>query len=615
MLKPATWIILIFSFPNFLPAQNLVPNGGFEKHITFDLSGGPGNYINFLKDWETPGPRWAVYCHKDFVKKFGEQRLKQGWSTWGTFDTLIMRGNGMLKLNYIENCSVGDTGCASYIQTKLLSPLEIGEVYEVSIWVYTKTNLAADPMAYTHFGMFLTRKDLIWKTESRISTDYYFSTQLVPDQWTQVKWYIRSLCSMQYLTIGVFKDDSFPSLKRWIDNPVFFYVDDVVIQKVNEDSLSADIYPTPYCEYFEKEEQQRVLESTTSRDIRFESNSSALDENDKMVLDSFYNANINRSKRIFVITGNTDSESADNLSLSISRAESVKSYLSNKYDLNKLNYLTFGLSSNYAVADNATNSGRLQNRRATIRTSDLTISQVFYRKGLDYVNMDSLQQAYFQFTRWLRMVPMAKRVEMLMDARLNKLKRTGYWKSLVNLVRDGYSVYFDSKNSFILDSLYFEDQLYRTYSPYNLCGYIPEIDTVVLPELKVTDQKALKKDSLNRMTVLKYLTKNRYPDISKVGRRQARALSYVLLHQGDSVLYQKYIPIIKAKCMEGEAEWDVFAMMTDKLHVVKNEPQEYGTQYTILENGGVDLYKVDDINAVNERRKRIGMGPTAAVEH
>ena len=202
-----------------------------------------------------------------------------------------------------------------------------------------------------------------------------------------------------------------------------------------------------------------------------------------------------------------------------------------------------------------------------------------------------------------------------MDARLSKLKRTKYWKPLVDSIKDGYSVYFDSENAFFLDSLYFEDQLYRTYSPYGLCGYIPEIDTVVLPELKVTEEKGLLKDSVNKITIQKFLSKNPYPEIAKVGRRQARACAYIILHQGDSLLYEKYIPIIKTKCMEGEAEWDVFAMMTDKLHVVKKEPQEYGTQYSILENGQIELYKVDDINDVNKRRKKIGMGPTAEIEH
>jgi hypothetical protein len=122
------------------------------------------------------------------------------------------------------------------------------------------------------------------------------------------------------------------------------------------------------------------------------------------------------------------------------------------------------------------------------------------------------------------------------------------------------------------------------------------------------------KDSLNRLAIEKYLNQNPYPEISKVGRRQARAMGYVILHQGDTLLYEKYIPVIKARCMEGEAEWDVFAMMTDKLHAEKNEPQEFGTQYTLTEDGGHELYKVDDIKLVNDRRRGSGMGPTAEVE-
>lgn len=264
MLSRISFVIITYiSFLNsgILTSQNLVPNGNFEKHITFDFSGGPGNYINFLKDWETNGHLDAIYCHKDFVKKFGQERLKKEWSPWGKIDTLNMRGNGMLKLNYIENCPypTDNVGCASYIKTKLTDPLEIGEVYEVSMWVYTNTNLAADPMAYTHFGMFLTKKELFWNSQIRISTDYYFSNKIIPDQWTEIKWYIRALCSMQYLTIGAFKDESFPSLERWIDNTVFYYVDDVVIKKVNEDSLSSHIHTIPYCEFYEKEEKQRTL--------------------------------------------------------------------------------------------------------------------------------------------------------------------------------------------------------------------------------------------------------------------------------------------------------------------------------------------------------------------
>lgn len=276
--------------------------------------------------------------------------------------------------------------------------------------------------------------------------------------------------------------------------------------------------------------------------------------------------------------------------------------------------LTFGLGSSYPIADNATATGRLQNRRTTIRTSNLTISQLFYRKGLEYLQIDSIGKASIQFARWIKMVPIAKRVEMLVDPRLVKLKHSDYWKPLVADVRKGYSLYPDSKNAFFLDSMYFEDQRYRTYSPYSLNGLIEEIDTVILPEFKFTELQLNRRDSLNYLAIQKYLGMNGYPEISKVGRRQSRALGYIILHYYDSLTFERYIPIIKNRCMEGEAEWDVFARMTDKQCIIKDLPQEYGTQYTRETNGQLILYRIDDIDKVNYRRMRIGLSATTMPE-
>jgi outer membrane protein OmpA-like peptidoglycan-associated protein len=467
-------------------------------------------------------------------------------------------------------------------------------------------------MVYTHIGLFLTRSEIFWKTENRISTDYFLYRRVIPGQWTEIKWYIRALCSLQYLTIGVFKDESFPSLYRGLDNYFSYYVDDVSIKKVNEDSLSADIHPTPYCEYYEKENKQRILESITSHDLHFESNSSTLDRDDELELDSFYQANLERKDKIFVIIGHTDSQTAENIALSRSRAESVRTYLNEKYKINKQSMLTFGLGSAYPIADNATSTGRLKNRRTTIRTSDLTVPQLFYRKGLELLQTDSLGKANIQFTRWIKMVPLAKRVEILVDPRLLRLKRSSYWKPLVADVRRGYSLYPDAKSAFFLDSLYFEDQKYRTYSPYSLSGLIEEIDTVVLAEFKFTELKYNQKDSLNFQAIKKYLDHNGYPEISKVGRRQSRAVGYILLHHFDSLTLERYIPVVKDLCMEGEAEWNMFAMMTDKLCILKHVPQVYGTQCD--GNGRPILYKIDDIEKVNWRRMRIGLAATTVPE-
>ncbi len=119
---------------------------------------------------------------------------------------------------------------------------------------------------------------------------------------------------------------------------------------------------------------------------------------------------------------------------------------------------------------------------------------------------------------------------------------------------------------------------------------------------------------MNYVAIQKYLGVNGYPEISKVGRRQSRALGYIILHYFDSLTFERYIPIIKNRCMEGEAEWDVYAMMTDKLCIIKDIPQEYGTQYVRSPNGQSLLYKIDNIEKVNYRRMRIGLSATMVPE-
>jgi hypothetical protein len=53
---------------------------------------------------------------------------------------------------------------------------------------------------------------------------------------------------------------------------------------VNEDSLSGDIHPTPYCEFYEKEGCNVPSQSITNLEIHFESNSSTLDPKDEIAV-------------------------------------------------------------------------------------------------------------------------------------------------------------------------------------------------------------------------------------------------------------------------------------------------------------------------------------------
>src|SRR5690242_7590499 len=148
-----TLLRLLFICVKFIPifSQNLVLNGNFEQHLSFDKCNEPPKpNMQFLSGWKPLGESNSAYCHRDIVRKFGEQRMKEKGYVY--FDTLLLsEGDAMVKLAYSENCYSPnvDTGCAAYIKTKLTSPLRLGEVYEVSMWVYTRINPAVDTTLYT----------------------------------------------------------------------------------------------------------------------------------------------------------------------------------------------------------------------------------------------------------------------------------------------------------------------------------------------------------------------------------------------------------------------------------------------------------------------------------
>jgi hypothetical protein len=71
----------------------------------------------------------------------------------------------------------------------------------------------------------------------------------------------------------------------------------------------------------------------------------------------------------------------------------------------------------------------------------------------------------------------------------------------------------------------------------------------------------------------------------------------------------RYLPIIESYCLEGEAEWETYALVYDRLQLRRGLPQKYGTQY-VFEGPGrsnAKLYKYDDLQAMNARRMRLGL--------
>lgn len=589
--------------------QSLVRNGDFEGHTEFADGFSPFYYgIDHLWNWTVSG--WLIhsYCHLDLENRT-DTLFKKAFCCGNSINPFS--GKGMVKLGYAESCHDlirNRNGCASYLHSKLIEPFEVGSIYEIKIWLYLHRDLNEDPELLTNIGFFLSLKPEHLDFEEMLAAEYYFSDTLPKGEWFELKRYIRALCPLQHLTIGAFMDADFPSLHRWIDNPTPYFVDDVSVLKIPEEDVPFTISPTPFCNYFERRKKEEEIKKVDQVHIHFQTNESLLDKTAISKLDSFYLSKEGHEGRAFVLSGYTDNEGSDNVRLSNDRVNSVRQYFDSTYHLADELMITFAKGVD-TLGNNKSEAGRKLNRRVTIQNSNITSFQALYRKGLACVAYNNISEAGRTFKAWINTAPRDRKMTVLHDPRLAPLKRLPVWTFLTAEVKKAYSYYGQPRNAFFLDSLYFEDQKYRTFIPYYLTGYIEGLDTFDFSELNLEWSEIEVFDSINHITAIDYLNKNGMPKISQVGRRQAKTLVWIMLHNTDTALIETYLPILKAYCLEGEAEWDVYANMFDKLQLLHEEPQHYGMQWVYInpEQTQLTYYKLDHLDAVNARRRSIGL--------
>lgn len=216
--------------------------------------------------------------------------------------------------------------------------------------------------------------------------------------------------------------------------------------------------------------------------------------------------------------------------------------------------------------------------------------------------------------KWVSIAEYYEIIFALFDYRLHPLKNTPGWKQEVyGEIKNKYRRHYTSVDAFYLDSLRCEDQRYRTLerSILAISGYFKDYETFDFKQYYVEETKLIKIDSQNTNALTTYLKTHDFPKISQIGRRNVEGLIFMLIHAGETNQMKTYLPIIEKRCLEGEAEWMTWAMMHDKLRLLQHLPQEYGMQSVFInpEKTQLQLYKLDNLDAVNARRRSIGLGP------
>ena len=115
--------------------------------------------------------------------------------------------------------------------------------------------------------------------------------------------------------------------------------------------------------------------------------------------------------------------------------------------------------------------------------------------------------------------------------------------------------------------------------------------------------KYAKEDHRNQELVISIIEKCGMPTLKEVGQRRMDAVWLGLQHSTEEIR-KKYFPQIEKAVKNGDLSTSQYALMKDRMLMDEGKPQIYGSQ---IENG--KLYKLENPETVNERRKKMGMEP------
>jgi outer membrane protein OmpA-like peptidoglycan-associated protein len=615
-MKEITLIILAILniYPIF--TQNLLQNPSFETHGNIDCLSchlRSDNFAAMIKPWRNMNSYETVICDCTY-KKSSQEQISIGCQ----FDKVKPHtGNTMIEMSYAENCIdwQHDTkGCASYIATTLEKTLETGKIYELSFWI--NILYADEPEYLKHIGVLFFPKMFGNPNGAMLEGTPFVLDTIIMNQWYKVRWAIKPTCDLKCFAIGVFRDKTGPPIYSSFDVDNIYYIDDLELKEVKEKTNEPVLSPTLFCKY---EELSTTAKSVDIESVLlyFESGDSLLSLEEYQKLDSFAFQLKGHPETVFSISGHTDDIGSAHAALSKARVKESLDYLNKKHKIAPFRFIPLYFGNEKPIADNSTEIGRKQNRRVEIRQLNFVLQDVVYRNLMNAVFDNNLGLAYQYLEKWLIIADQSEKILMQNDPRIDVLKKSKQWQSIVEKVRKSYKTFAKPALAYSLDSLWIEDQRGRTLEKYieNLQSYLPEVDggdkrwDVFFPFDTGAIYETNSRNHLNAM--VKIIDKHAWPKTSEVGKRAAKAAFLAYAHCTDTIQLKKVIPILEKTCKEGEAEWIYYATILDNCLILQKKPQKYGTQYKIdpKDEDKQELLPLENRELVNEYRAKIGLSP------
>jgi hypothetical protein len=326
---------------------------------------------------------------------------------------------------------------------------------------------------------------------------------------------------------------------------------------------------------------------------------------------------------VFEISSQTDPTGDNHLELASQRIDSVLSYLQTKHRVNPLRFVKVPAGAELALGNVDQTADFQEDRRVTITGADSYPQTALYRYILEAVRDGHLIKASKWLHTWLFMATDRQVMLAQYDPRLNNLLNKRPLSTVYSKRKSRIYGPIDRKNGkAFLDSIWHEDQLPRTLGKYleNLFSYVEALDSSTrfwrVNYTELTLPGISSRDSIHSIMIKEWLEANGWPLESEVGALAAKAVPLALIHGGDTATIAKFLPVIYARCRNGEADWEHYTLLFDRNQVTRQLPQRYGTQYKRNPiTGEQDLLPVEDWAEMNRLRQQIGASPILPVSN
>jgi outer membrane protein OmpA-like peptidoglycan-associated protein len=466
-------------------------------------------------------------------------------------------------------------GGSPYLTWKTDDTLRVGNVYRLSTWIYLRKDEKVNPARLDsmarNIGVQFFHRELSPKPYGNL----YIGAQLLIDtvryeEWYEVKWTFAPTCNLSYMALGVFRNNQGPPAAGANDELVW-YLDDLKLEQLATGVVAPED-AVGVCRFEDSLYVEDIPQNLNGLSVYFASNSSELDKKAIDALAVYAKGVEQYPGTTFILRGYADKRAGDNKKLSEDRIAAVQKQLKEAHRILPFRMLStgFGDSLSQLVED-------VEARRVDIITVPVhQASLIPYRYALEQSWEGNIPEAMRGLRMWQAHVPVEKLTFVAYDPRAAAIRKSPVYREIQKKVNRYYKSFPQPIFAKSLDSLWFEDQRYRTLDKWieNLNYYDTNYDaedTKLEVWFPIDSASMEAHDAEVLVRALELLDEYGWPEETQVGKRAATAIPLAIIHSNNEELITKYLPVMRRMCLKGEGHWRFVKYMEARLYHLHKE--------------------------------------------